>query len=600
MSKSKRKNPLEYIHPFHITTFLTRVLDDLSVSLGDDYGPLMRSLMEGPQVFRQCIGNLLEREAVAFASIRKYAALRQVHACISKLENFGAVTGEARRANALRSFMAAERKCARTNKRLAFYAKHPLRMPKLVRMVIHMAQDEIARVLAGPPSFDMFEAADFGPGLTYGLPMELKDLFYKISGNQEVTPGCKALALEVITKLHPRWGAHLARHGYSLTCVPGNRISFVPKSYETLRTIGIEPSLNVWLQKAVDYDLKIKLKRMNLRLRDQEFSSDLIRSEANTMLQVATLDLKAASDTIARELVRLLLPKEWFELLDVLRSPSYTLDKGKTWNTYHKFSSMGNAATFPLESMIFGSLVRACCRICGESTSRVRVYGDDVIVPVSAAALVIEVFRFCGFAINTDKSFAFGPFRETCGVDLLYGVDVRPVYLRSVPRSPDMVANLFNRFLCHAFGFAFPTVLEYLHSLVPRPLYGPAYFGWTSTERLEDRPWQEWYEGRNTLCDAYFFAPSFTLPSMRSKRYQTCKCDLERWHRHRRPRKGEFDEDQLYAAFLYGIEDGKPRVLDGYLRIRTNTFYGEWPVLGWWPSCYPEAVARDQNLQHTL
>lgn len=595
--KAKRNKAFALLNPFDMTIFLTRILKDLRHSLGALYTPLVESLVEGPEAFRGVVDNLLAHEAEAYVSIRRYAALRQVHACISKYGEFGATTEANRRATAQKAFLAAEFKCKLTNKRLAYYAQRPLRMSKSLRMVITMAQDEILRCLGGPPDFDMFENASFGPGLTYGMAFEDRDLFYKINGNQDVTPACKNLALEVITKLHPRWGAHLARNGYSLSCVPGNRISFVPKSFKTFRTIGIEPSLNVWLQKAVDHDLKQKLRRMNLRLRSQEFSSDLIRSDASSTLPCATLDLKAASDTIAYELVKLMLPREWFELLDVLRSPCYTMDKGETWNKYHKFSSMGNACTFPLESMIFMALTRACVRYCGASTKAVRVYGDDVIVPVQAAALVIEVFKFCGFSINTDKSFCFGPFRETCGVDLLYGVDVRPVYVREVPRENDNVANLFNRLLCHAYGFTFPSSLEYLYSLVSRPLFGPAYFGWTSTERLEQRPWQEWYEGRNTLCDAYFFAPSFTLPSFSSLEcskgefdYQTSACHLERWYRPRKPRDGVFAEDLRYAAFLYGIEDGMPLEMNGRLRVKKEVFYGPWPELGWWPDIYPNAV----------
>lgn len=576
--------------PFHIETYLHRVLSDLRVPLGEYHSALLAALLDGPDAFRRACDCALDHDAVAYVSIRRTAALRQVQACVSKLESFGATSAEDRKQRALQSFMDAEAKCKRTNKRLAFYQKFPRRYPALVGQVIRMAQDEISRVLGGPPSFEMFEAAAFGPGLTFGLPPEDRDLYYKISGDQDVTPACKGLALEVITKLHPRWGGHLARHGYNLTCVPGNRIAFVPKSFKTLRTIGIEPSLNVWLQKGVDEWLKARLRLMNLFLRSQEYSSDLIRKESRDVLGVATLDLKAASDTIARELVRLLLPPEWYELLDVLRSPCYTLDKGKTWHQYHKFSSMGNATTFPVESMIFGSLARACARICGEQVSRVRTYGDDVIVPPSCAALVIEVFRFCGFSINTEKSFVHGPFKETCGVDLLNGVDIRPVYLRKVPRTPDTVANLFNRLLVHAFGFTFPATLEYLHSLVSRPLYGPAYFGWTSTDRLEDAPWQEWYEGRNTLCDAYFFAPGYTLPSAWSKRYQTYRSRVKRWHRPRRPRKGTFDENCRYAAFLYGLEDGMPRELHGRLTTQDTDFYGPWPDVGWWPSCYPSAV----------
>lgn len=590
MSKAKRPQAARLSSAFSMDAFLDRVLQDLRVPLGRHYRDLIVARHDGPDAFRAACDLALTRDAEAYASIRTTAALRQVAACVSKLPTYGGPSADQRRATALQSFMDAERRCRRTNRKIKHFAAHPMRMSETLRLVFYTAQDEIIRVLGGPPDFEMFEDADFGPGATFALPRDQVDLFYKINGNQDVTAGARQLAIEVLQKLHPRWAAHLSRHGYSLSITPGNRISFVPKSAKTMRTIGIEPSLNVFLQKAVDTCLKRKLRAMAIYLRDQEHSSNLIRNEANSRLSVATIDLSAASDTIAYELVKWMLPPEWFELLSVLRSPVYTLDKGRTWERYHKFSSMGNATTFPVESLIFGALARACCRVCGVGTSRVRVYGDDIIVPPEAALLVIEAFRFAGFRTNTEKTFIYGPFKETCGVDILYGVNIRPVYLRAIPTEPDQVANLFNRLLVNEFGFCLPSTLEYLHSLVAKPLYGPAFYGWTSTDKLEQAPWNEWYEGRNTLCDAYFFAPSCTLPSVRSERYQTSKVTLQRWYRPRPFRSGKFDEDQLYAGFLYGLEEGKPRYPGRHLKIRSETYYGLWPDLVWWPECYGPAV----------
>jgi hypothetical protein len=97
-----------------------------------------------------------------------------------------------------------------------------------------------------------------------------------------------------------------------------------------------------------------------------------------------------------------------------LRSPKGVLvDKSYT---FEKISSMGNGFTFALESLIFGALVRCAIRRTG-SVKKSAVYGDDLIVPVTAAPYLKTLLEYFGFQLNEDKSFAAGPFRESCGKD---------------------------------------------------------------------------------------------------------------------------------------------------------------------------------------
>jgi len=60
----------------------------------------------------------------------------------------------------------------------------------------------------------------------------------------------------------------------------------------------------------------------------------------------------------------------------------------------------------------------------------VRVYGDDLIVPVDYVRSVIDVLELLGFKVNTGKSFWNGKFRESCGGDYYDGEDVTPVRVR--------------------------------------------------------------------------------------------------------------------------------------------------------------------------
>jgi hypothetical protein len=89
---------------------------------------------------------------------------------------------------------------------------------------------------------------------------------------------------------------------------------------------------------------------------------------------------------------------------------------------------MGNGFTFPLETLIFWALAACCVR--PEDVGKVSVYGDDIIVPTYAYALLTEVLVAAGFLVNSKKSFVDGPFRESCGRDYLSGIDIRPSYIK--------------------------------------------------------------------------------------------------------------------------------------------------------------------------
>jgi len=161
--------------------------------------------------------------------------------------------------------------------------------------------------------------------------------------------------------------------------------------------------------------------------------------------KLATVDLSAASDTISYELVKLLLPFDWFCLLASLRSPETWID-GK-WVELEKFSSMGNGYTFELETLIFWALARAVAdAMCMNSDlSSVRAYGDDLFVPTECVPLLKLVFSYCGFTVNASKTFDdSSQFRESCGQDFLYGHNVRPFFLKEVPNEVHQWFSLAN------------------------------------------------------------------------------------------------------------------------------------------------------------
>lgn len=229
-----------------------------------------------------------------------------------------------------------------------------------------------------------------------------------------------------------------AFHGFGRVkprIVAGNRLEKVPKNWKTDRMIACEPEGNVALQLAFDSFAKAKLHKWGINLSDQSRNQKYAR-EASLSDGLATIDLSMASDTLAQATVELLLPGQFYTYLDRVRSPLYRA--GETWKTFQKFSSMGNGATFALETLVFA----AACKAVGAHT--MSVYGDDIIVNVEAAEPLIALLAYLGFTVNGDKSYLRGPFRESCGVNCYQGVDVTPFYVRDLDKRKSVLCHNIN------------------------------------------------------------------------------------------------------------------------------------------------------------
>lgn len=285
---------------------------------------------------------------------------------------------------------------------------------------------------------DLLPHGRFGPGVTSSAKGLRLHASQKYQAKPDVTPAFMRTGRWLISHL-PSWADVLADVEYPTWVTPlldvttGNRITFVPKDSTTDRSIAVEPTVNIYFQLAMGQVLRRILKRNGVDLDDQVPNQELARlgSIDDTL---STIDLKSASNTLAYRLVMGLLPPDWFEALDRLRSQFGTLD-GKTF-PYQMFSSMGNGFTFELESMIFYALTLSVAQLNGYNPFWVRAYGDDIICPSGIYDEVTKVLSFCGFTVNHEKSFKQGPFRESCGKDYLRGSLVRPVYLKEVPDNP--------------------------------------------------------------------------------------------------------------------------------------------------------------------
>jgi len=223
--------------------------------------------------------------------------------------------------------------------------------------------------------------------------------------------------------------------------VKGSRATTVEKTSTSRRMICIEPTCNMFLQQGL---MRVMYKRLDAIGLDVATLPDrhkrLARESSITSLN-ATIDFSSASDCVSIELLRKLLPPLWFSIIYQLRCTSTSIQGEEV--QLQMISSMGNAVTFPLETLVFWAFAVAAVvtentdspsRIpCWNSFKMASVFGDDCILPTENAELFMRAMSSVGFIVNTDKSY-FGEdeqFRESCGGDYLQGYDNRPYFLKA-------------------------------------------------------------------------------------------------------------------------------------------------------------------------
>lgn len=385
-----------------------------------------------------------EVSTVAYETAAEHYAANQMAALILKYPfNWKAIgLDKSPKDEAIRRFTLAEKICERTNRRFSRVSRgcHTRFAPSLER-----ARESIEQLLGREPPADIFGEGAFGPGANVNVHGNATNQCRKFFAKSWSVTGTARpdfiMALkgnfhfvEVLSERQGKYACfdmeHVVNSMWERCClVSSNKISFVPKTAKTERTIAVEPLGNSYLQKSVDVYLKRLLKaRWGVDLEDQRRNSFLAKvGSINDAL--CTIDLAMASDSLAIGLVRYLLPPAWYGLLNRIRSPEYLLPKQQESIKYQKFTSMGNGFCFPLETLCFMALLRAV--IPKNELKDCSAYGDDLICPSKRYDSVVELLAFAGFTVNSEKSFRVGPFRESCGADWYLGQDVRPVYLDS-------------------------------------------------------------------------------------------------------------------------------------------------------------------------
>ena len=364
-------------------------------------------------------------------SYSDYCYARQIMALVEKQDFLD--LGYDKKGAAVKAFIAAESRCREANDRLSLPCPD-----KGVSAVLHYAQRKIAEVLGDLPALDELDLF-FGPGATTNVKGRLANARRKLSTRMACSEELLPTVGELLVEL-PLWTDYVGKPSPSgdSVIVPVDvsvgKLHFVPKNSKTFRPICIEPVLNSLLQKGYGTVIKRRLRKFGIDLFDQTRNQELARIGSDQG-NLATIDLKSASDTVSIGLVFSLLPFPWATALANCRTG--TVECEGVLLDLEKFSSMGNGYTFELESLIFFSLmsgVISYMKQIGEidkgSNPLLGVYGDDLIIPVNCYDLAVKVLDYCGFEVNLQKSFCHGPFRESCGADYFVGHDLRPFYLR--------------------------------------------------------------------------------------------------------------------------------------------------------------------------
>lgn len=419
---------------------------------------------------------------------RDYYRCAQAASLLKKLENapFGGPDPEV---VALEGWRESEEICKEVNRRLWELKNAPVTLgDSLLGSTISGIREELMRLLGPlPPDYcDVAHLSKFGPGTS---------LSHK---TDEVDPILKTINPSILPTLQPEYRyleesmmGECIRSGYfGAERVPRRmscddmvqvynhaRLTTVPKNFNTNRCIEIGGSLSTWIQQSYDGFIRQRLKqRWGLDLGDQRPNQRMARI-GSLDRSLCTIDLTSASDRLAYGLVVSVLSPAWARCLTACTN-RFVMD-GDTQIGLEKFSAMGNALTFSLQTAIFGGIVRSVLRDRGMSNAAWRVYGDDIIVPLNVYDDVMERLRVVGCSPNPLKSYAEGNFRESCGVDYLLGCDVRPLFIRKPLETVADLIKCLNQIQiqinkCPLNAGNFQGLYSYLKSLIPEDfrIYG--------------------------------------------------------------------------------------------------------------------------------
>lgn len=263
-----------------------------------------------------------------------------------------------------------------------------------------------------------------------------------------------------------------------------SRLISVPKTHKGPRLIAAEPTCHQWVQQGIAEFINSSLLRRRsvlgrcIDFKRQDLSGREVVVESRRAYK-ATIDLKSASDRLTTWVVQRVFRINPGLLGAIVACRTRFLDqeldkKHPRTIRLRKFATMGSALTFPIQSIVFTILALSAGlaveprRRLRSLAKEVRVYGDDVIIPVAWVGVFRQLLKALWLEINEQKTFSGKNFRESCGVDAFRGYDVTPVRIKAFPdrdRPAASISLVESSNLLHMKGFWHAA--KEIQSLVP-------------------------------------------------------------------------------------------------------------------------------------
>lgn len=304
-------------------------------------------------------------------------------------------------------------------------------------VILDLAARYISRILGEYDDEECRSLCRFGSGASVGVTArkasEAERWAIPISGSQQQIEWFESEMAQippVQEYLDRQKGSDLERSTYQPTsCLT---LSLVPKTFKAFRSIMPNTTIGSYMTDGIGRIIRDRLKRVGYNIATLQTRHKLLALQSSVSGKNATADLSSASDSISIALVNRLFPDSWLAILNRSRIGTVRLPNGQVIESL-TYCTMGIGYTFPLQTLVFLSLLKAIQAYYHVSLKgcAISVYGDDLIYPSSMHRYVTRHLEEVGFIFNVDKTFSEGHFRESCGGDYYHGVDVRPFQPRN-------------------------------------------------------------------------------------------------------------------------------------------------------------------------
>lgn len=281
-------------------------------------------------------------------------------------------------------------------------------------------------------------SGDYGPGICSDSDLTGKHSALKID-----SPALRnyhdSYLYEATDAMEDGFSGVMSTHASYFNAELKSKVILVPKDSRGPRLICCEPTTNQWIQMSLMRSIYRHVEAHELTAGSINFTSQDVNRGLVKVASInrnwSTIDLKDASDRVRLDLFKFLF--NGTSLLGpalACRTNHYTTPDGTT-HRMRKFAPMGSALCFPIMALTIWAILSAFISLKSNQlvTTSLYVYGDDIIVPQHLFTECCDILESVSLRVNKKKSFDGSYFRESCGADYYFGVNVTPIRLRKPP-----------------------------------------------------------------------------------------------------------------------------------------------------------------------